>query len=130
MIWEGNGGSSLNLFGTASGPGCPGDGVSMLICDELLSRCLGRAEGDRDPGETSCIEGEDPVAFLPRLRPAVEVIQAPLVPSGHVKFLAAGTRGQCRLGYGQGDPGRRAGRRASPLIYQLWSTRWLIASNS
>lgn len=90
----------------------------MLTCDELLSRRLGRAEGDSDPGETSCIECGDPVVFLPQLRPAVEVIQAPLLPSGHLKFLAAGTRGQCRLGYGQGVPGKESweeSRERSPL---------------
>lgn len=39
-------------------------------------------------------------------RSAVEVIQALRPPSVHLNFLAAGTRGQYRLGYGQGVSGK------------------------
>lgn len=83
--------------------------VRMLTGDELWSHGLGRAAGDRDPGE-------DPVQALSvRIqlcfshgshRSAREVVRAPPLPSVHLNFLAAGTRGQYRLGYGQGAPGK------------------------
>lgn len=76
----------------------------MFLWDELSSHRLGRAEDGRDPAEVSCAECEDPGSD----GSAVEVIQAPLRPSVRLNFLAAGTRGQYRLGYGQGVPGKES----------------------
>lgn len=107
LIWKVKSGSCFSVFGTARGLGCP---VRGLRCSYGMSSQVTAWAGQKEivillrfhaPSvrtQWSFSYGSD--------RSAVEVIQAPRLPSAHLNFLAAGTRGQCRLGYGQGVPGK------------------------
>lgn len=105
----------MDIFGSASGLGCPVGGISMLLCDEVLSHALGKAEGDRDPGEISLSvriqlsfsHSSDLLWRLSKLLYSFPITLNSLQPALEVS---------ADLDMGKVFPGRRAGRsRQSPL---------------